>query len=65
MSAYKLAAYQHFYIFSMGKRLRVIAYALSEDDANAYMAKHDEAAVVAVFGQLILLADRHDRGVLP
>jgi hypothetical protein len=62
VSAYKTDETEHFYIYSMGKRLRVIAYALSVADANFYMEKHDEAAVVACFGELVLMADKHDKG---
>lgn len=63
MSAYRVKPGEAFYIYSMGKRLRVVAYAMTNDDANAYMEQHTEAAVVACFGGgLILMADKHDRG---
>lgn len=52
-----------FYIRSMGKLLRVTAMLESDDEANAYMRKHDGAAVVACLGSLVLVADKNDHGV--
>jgi hypothetical protein len=52
----------HLYVRSMGKLLRVTAICISEADANAHMARHDESAVVAMFGPFILLADKWDKG---
>lgn len=54
---------QSLYVRSMGKLLEVVAVADNDAEANAYMAKHDTAAVVAVFGPLVFLANKHDRGV--
>lgn len=57
------------YIRSMGKALRVTAIFRTNDEANAFMAKHDEQACVAVVSMgpgeadLILLADRYDPGL--
>lgn len=51
------------YVRTMGKCLRVTAIFDSTDEANAHMEKHDEQACVAVSGSLVLLADRHDRGI--
>ena len=56
------------YVRSMGKALKVTAIATTTADANAYMAKHDEAACIAVIGkvdagQLILMADKYDPGI--
>lgn len=66
MSAYRMKPGEAFYIYSMGKRLRVIAYAMTDEDANAYMERDDAAAVVAVFGGgLILLANKYDQGEKP
>lgn len=58
----KLKAEQKLFVRSMGKLLRVTAIFTSDDEANAYMARHDSQAVVAVFGSLVLLADKYDKG---
>ena len=47
---------------SMGKSLRIIAIFTTESDANAYMAKHDNAACIAEFGPFIFLANKYDQG---
>lgn len=54
---------QWLYVRSMGKALRVTAIFQTDIEANAYMATHAEAACVAVFGPLILLADKYDPGI--
>lgn len=51
------------YVRSMGKVLKVTAIALNTEIANAYMEKHQEAAMVAEVGDLILLADQYDPGI--
>ena len=52
------------YIGSMGKALRVTAVFADDDSANRHMEKtSNEDAVVAVFGNLVILADVHDNGV--
>ena len=53
------------YVQSMRKFLRVTAMFDSDDAANAHMAKHGDDAVVACFGPFVLLANVHDKGVLP
>lgn len=50
------------YVRSMGKALVVLAIFDNDDEANAFMAKHDHAAVVACIGCLVLIADRFDPG---
>lgn len=50
-------------IRSMGKSLKIIAIATSDDEANDYMRKHDNAAVIAQFGPFVLMADKYDRGI--
>jgi len=50
------------YVRSMGKALRLLAIADNDDDANRYMSRNDRAAVVACFGPLVLMADKHDNG---
>lgn len=59
----KLSADQHFYIYSMGKRLRVTAIFHSVDAANAYMERNPDDAVVAEFAPYIFLANQYDSGI--
>lgn len=51
------------YVRSMGKLLEVIAIRPNDNEANDYMARHDEAAVVACIGTTVIIADRFDQGV--
>lgn len=60
----KFTQEQTLYVRSMGKALRVLAIADNDKEANAYMERHDEAAVIAEFGPLILMADKYDKGTL-
>ena len=51
------------FVRSMGKMLRVTAMFTDDDDANEHMAKPgNDDAVVAVSGNLVILADAHDKG---
>ena len=51
------------YIYSMGKRFQVLAMFPDTDEgtreANAYSQRHDKAAVIAVAGGQIFLADKY------
>jgi hypothetical protein len=49
-------------ILSMGKAFRVTAIFTSDDEANAYMAKHDNDAVIACVGGFVFLANKYDNG---
>jgi hypothetical protein len=51
------------YVRSMGKIIRVTAIFDNDAEANAHMAKHSEAACVAVSGSLVMLADKYDPGI--
>ena len=51
------------YVRSMGRLLLVLAVFTSVDEANEYMEKHENAALVATFGPFFLLADKHDKGI--
>lgn len=55
---------QKLYIRSMGKMLRVTAVFTNDDKANAYMARHRDEGVVAVFEPLVFLASLHDHGTV-
>lgn len=51
------------YARSMGKALRVTAWFATDAEANSFMERNPDAAVVAVIGGLVLLANKHDKGV--
>lgn len=53
---------ENVYIRSMGKLLRITAIATSDDEANEYMEKHDDAAMIAECGEFIFMANKYDRG---
>jgi len=59
----KLTETEHLYVRSMGKALRVTAIFTTDDEANAYMKRNRDDAVVACIGNLVLLAEKYDRGV--
>jgi len=50
------------YVRSMGKALRIVAIAESVAEANRYMEKHDDAALIAEVGPLLLMANKYDTG---
>jgi hypothetical protein len=52
------------YIRSMGKALRVVAIAESDEEANRVCARTDAWAVVATLGSLVLIADKYDPGTV-
>ena len=52
---------QESYIYSMGKKLKITAIFDNEAEANANMAKTDNA-VVGEFGKFIFLANKYDTG---
>ena len=56
---------EHFYCRSMGKLLRVVAIADSDEAANDYVSRHDNAAVIACMGRFVLMADKWDKGEQP
>ena len=51
------------YVRSMGKALRITAIFHMADEANAYLDKHTDEAVIAVIGDYILIANVYDKGV--
>lgn len=63
MTVHKSTPDEKLYIRSMGKSLRIIAIATSDDEANAFMEHNDGAAVIACFGPFVLMADKYDRGM--
>ena len=52
--------HEHLWVFSMGKRFRVLAIFSDVDAANTYCARHDEAAVIACYGPFIIVANKHE-----
>jgi hypothetical protein len=50
------------YVYSMGRKFRVLAIFTTDAEANAYMVKHEEAAVIACYGELVILASKYDLG---
>lgn len=59
----KLKDTEKLYVRSMGKALRVTAIFTNDDDANRFMERNDDDAVVACFAGIVLLAKKHDYGV--
>lgn len=51
------------YVRSMGKALRITAIFTNDDDANRFMERNPDDAVVACFAGLVFLARKYDRGV--
>lgn len=47
------------WIHSMGKRFQLMAVADNADEANQYMERHDDAAVIADFGPLVFMANKY------
>jgi hypothetical protein len=45
------------WLYSMGKRFRVRAIFTNDDDSNAFMAKHNDAAIIACFGPFQVIAN--------
>lgn len=44
----------------MGKRFRVRAISDTENEANDYMERHDETALIACFGPLNVIANKYE-----
>ncbi|MFO1038421.1 MAG: hypothetical protein U1E45_16410 [Geminicoccaceae bacterium] len=51
------------FVHTMGKAIRVIDMFPTDDEVNAYMATHPEAALLAIIGGMRLLAEKHDHGI--
>lgn len=58
----KLQDHQTIYVRSMGKDLRVTAVFTNDDDANTYMEKNRDEGVIAVYGDVVFLANVYDHG---
>jgi hypothetical protein len=58
----KLSDSNVIYVRSMGKALRITAMFNNDADANAYMEKNKDEAVIAVIEDIVFLANVHDKG---
>lgn len=52
------------WIYSMGKRFLIRAITTTEQEANSFMEKHDETALIACFGPFNIIANKYE-GVQP
>ena len=50
--------HEEFWVYSMGKRFQVRAIADTETEANDYMARHNEIALIACFGPFNVIANQ-------
>lgn len=62
MTRYVAKASDQVLLHSMGKRFRITAMFDSDSEANTYMEKHSEAAVIATFGPFVFIADKYSTG---
>ena len=53
---------EQLYFRSMGKALRVVAICSTDDEANKYMEKHDDTAVIGCTGPFVILCRKWDKG---
>ena len=51
---------EHLWIYSMGKRFRVRAVFTSDADANGYMERHRDTALIAEFGPFRIVANQYE-----
>jgi hypothetical protein len=58
----KLNPDQKLFIYSMGKRLRITAIFHGDDDANAYLERHSDEAVIACADPYVFIANKYDKG---
>ena len=63
MSIITLKDHQSIYVRSMGKALPVTAIATSDDEANEHCRKHSDDGVIAVYGELVFMANMYSRGL--
>jgi hypothetical protein len=52
------------YVYKLGRAVRVTAVATSVEDANNYMHLHHTQSVIAVVGEVVLIAEHDDKGKL-
>jgi hypothetical protein len=52
-------AHEQLWLYSMGKRFRVRAITDSVDEANGFMERHTETALIACFGPFNVIANTY------
>ncbi len=50
---------EHLWVYSMGKRFRVLGIFETDHEANTYCAGHTSAAVIACFGPFVVVANKY------
>lgn len=50
----------HLWVTSMGKKFRVRCVTTEIDEANDYMEKHEETALIACFGPFNVIANKYE-----
>ena len=50
---------EHLWLYSMGKKFQVQGIFDSDEAANAYCERHDDAAVIACFGPFVVVANKY------
>jgi hypothetical protein len=50
----------HLWVLAMGKRFRVRAITTEVDEANDFMRKHEETALIACFGPFNVIANKYE-----
>ena len=58
-------ATEYLWVYSMGKRFRVLGIFDTDNEANAYCKSHDEGAVIACFGPFVIVANKYAAIVEP
>ena len=51
---------EELWIYSMGKRFQVRAITTTIEEANSYMERHDETALIACFGPFNVIANKYE-----
>ena len=51
---------EELWIYSMGKRFKVRAISDTDAEANSFMERHNEAALIACFGPLCVIANKYE-----
>jgi hypothetical protein len=50
---------EELWLYSMGKRFQVRMITTSDDEANEFMGRHDEVALIACFGPFKIIANKY------
>jgi len=51
--------HEQLWVYSMGKRFRVRAITTTTEEANGYMERHRETALIACFGEFNVIANQY------